>query len=94
MRTQISLPQDLKEKITREARQQDISMSEYLRRAAAVYEKRTKLTKARRAQIAKELRGSIKGMAGWGSMSAQEVLEDIRKDRQLSDERINRFDRY
>ncbi|MFY9484155.1 MAG: CopG family transcriptional regulator [Patescibacteria group bacterium] len=86
VRTQISLPQDLKEKITREARQRNISMAEYLRQAAAAYERKTKLTQTMRRKIANELKGSINPKTGWGSV--EQVKEWLRRERNLSDARL------
>lgn len=86
VRTQISLPQDLKEKITREAHQRNISMAEYLRQAAAAYERKTKLTQVMRRKIARELNGSINPKTGWGSV--EQVQKWLRRERNLSDARL------
>lgn len=86
VRTQISLPKNLKEKITREARQRNISMAEYLRQAAAAYERKTKLTQAMRRKIARELKGSINPKTGWGSV--KQVEQWLRRERNLSDARL------
>lgn len=90
VRTQISLPQDLKTKINRQARIHDISMAEYLRRAALAYEKYAKLKQTLRSKIANELRGSFKRhKTGWGAMSIKQVNSWIRKERKASDARLN-----
>ena len=89
-RTQIYLPNDLRQELERY--RNDESLSEYLRNAARERLKRQKKKKADLKKLADEVIGSIKpGGGGWGGV--KDTYKYIRKMRQEDDEHwLKRWD--
>lgn len=87
VRTQISLPKDVKERINQDARQYNISMAEYLRRAVLTYKEIHLSKQKQRDSIARALAGSFKDLKG-GWSTTRKVVSIIRRERQKADERL------
>lgn len=83
IRTQIYLPEDLRQEIDKQRHQTGESLAEYLRKAA---EQRLKAGKKRKADLKKlaDLLGSVsKEESGWKGINVMEWQREIRKDRKI-----------
>ena len=83
IRTQIYLPEDLRQEIDRQRRQTGESLAQYLRKAA---EQRLKVGKKKKAKLKKlaDLLGSVsKEESGWKGINIMEWQREIRKDRKI-----------
>jgi len=83
-RTQIYLPNDLRQELERY--RNDESLSEYLRNAARERLKRQKKKKADLKKLADDVVGVVKGLRSQKEIEKWE--REIREDRRLSDERM------
>ena len=82
-RTQIYLPEELRQEIDKSRRESGESMAEYLRKAA---EQRLKTGKRRKADLKKlaELLGSVsREDSGWKGIDVLKWQREIRKDRKI-----------
>lgn len=87
LRTQIYLPEDLRHEIDRDRREEGESLAEYLRKAA---QERLAKRKRKKADL-KKLADMIKNMMPTRTKKeAEEWIKEIREDRRLSDERLER----
>lgn len=81
-RTQIYLPEELRQEIDRSRRENGESLAEYLRKAA---EQRVKINKNRKIKLKKladELGKGVK-KSGWEGIDVLKWQREIRKDRRL-----------
>lgn len=85
-RTQIYLPSDLRQEIDRQRRQSGESLADYLREAAKERVEKEKKRKADLKKLAEEVIGSLK----ISEKEANEWIREIREDRRLSDERLEK----
>lgn len=85
-RTQIYLPEDLRKEIDRYRYSQGESMAEYTRKALEDRIKREKKEKTDLKKLADEVIGSLK----ISQDEARKWIKEIKKDRRLSDERLER----
>lgn len=81
-RTQIYLPEDLRQAIDRDRREENESLAEYLRKAAEEYLVRRKKQKVNLKKLADDFIGSSKKT----DKEIQEWLDEVREERRLSDE--------
>lgn len=86
VRTQIYLPKDLRQAIDRDRREDNESLAEYLRRGAEERLARRKKEK----EYLKKLANDFIGSAKISDEEAQRWIEEIREDRRLSDERLDK----
>lgn len=85
-RTQIYLPEDLRREIDRSRRQSGESLADYLREAAKERVEKEKKRKADLKKLAEEVIGSLK----ISEKEANEWIKEIKEDRRLSDERLEK----
>ncbi|MBI2338644.1 hypothetical protein HYU95_05690 [Candidatus Daviesbacteria bacterium] len=85
-RTQIYLPADLRREIDRDRREEKESLAQYLRKAA---EERLARRKRRRADL-KRLANDFIGSSKMSRKEANQWIDEIREDRRLSDERLDK----
>lgn len=85
-RTQICLSDDLRRRIDGDRREPKESLAEYLRKAAEERLARRKKEKADLKELADQVIGSLK----ISQEEAEQWVKEIREDRRLSDERLER----
>lgn len=87
LRTQIILPKDLRDEIDRQRRLNGESLADYIRKAA---KERVEKDKKRKADL-KKLADSIRNIKSTRTIKeVEEWLKEIREDRRLSDERMEK----
>lgn len=86
LRTQIYLPEDLRHEIDKDRREAGESLAAYLRKAA---EERLANRKKKRTDL-KKLADEVIGSLKISQNEAEEWIKEIREDRRLSDERLER----
>lgn len=81
-RTQIYLPEELRQDIDRERHQTGESLAQYLRKAA---EERVKINKKRKVELKKLAEELGKGVkkSGWEGIDVLKWQREIRKDRKI-----------
>jgi len=82
VRTQIYLPEDLRQDIDRQRRQTGESLAEYLRKAAHERVRMDKRRKAELKKLAEELGKGVK-KSGWEGIDILKWQKEIRKDRKI-----------
>ena len=82
LRTQIYLPEDLREKIDEQRAQTGESLSDYLREAAKERVVKTKERKEGLKKLAKEVLKPVK-KSGWDGVDITKWQREIRKDRKI-----------
>ena len=87
LRTQIILPENLREKIDRQRKMNGESLAEYLRIAALERLEREKKKKTDLKKLAEEI-GNLAKTNKRSEKEVEEWLREIRKDRRMSDERL------
>lgn len=85
-RTQIYLPEDLRREIDKNRRESGESLAEYMRKAAKKRIEEDQKKKADLKKLADEVIGSLK----ISQKEAEEWIEEIREDRRLADERLEK----
>lgn len=85
-RTQIYLPYDLRREIDKARALSGESLAEYLRKGAEIKLKQDKKRKADLKKLADEVIGSLK----ISDDEAKQWIKEIREDRRLSDERLEK----
>lgn len=85
-RTQIYLPEDLRREVDRQSKARGESMAEYTRKALEERLKKEKKEKADLNKLADRVIGSLK----ISQKEAEKWVQEIREDRRLSDERLER----
>ena len=87
LRTQIILPENLREKIDRQRKINGESLAEYLRIAALERLEREKKKKTDLKKLAEEI-GNLAKTKKRSEKEVEEWLREIREDRRMSDERL------
>lgn len=82
LRTQIYLPEDLKEEIDSARRFTGESLSDYLRKAALERTKKDKKRKVDLKKLAKEFTNGVK-KSGWEGIDVLKWQREVRKDREI-----------
>jgi negative regulator of replication initiation len=86
LRTQIYLPEELRKEIDNHRAQTGESLSDYLRKAAS---ERAKKHREKTVDL-KKLASDIAGSSKRSSSEAEKWIKEIRDDRRLLDERLER----
>ena len=87
LRTQIILPENLREKIDRQRKMNGESLAEYLRIAALERLEREKKKKTDLKKLAEKI-GNLAKTNKRSEKEVEEWLREIREDRRMSDERL------
>lgn len=85
-RTQIYLPEELRREVDRHSKARGESMAEYTRKALEDRLKKEKKEKTDLKKLADRVIGSLK----ISQEEAEKWVQEIREDRRLSDERLDR----
>lgn len=86
IRTQIYLPEDLRQQIDRDRSKSGESLAQYLRKAAEQRLEKQRTEKADLKKLADEVIGSLK----ISQVEAEEWIKEIREDRKSSDKRLEK----
>jgi len=82
LRTQIYLPEDLREKIDKERARSGESLADYLRKAAEERVEKSQNRKEDLKKLAKEIFKPVK-KSGWENVDAVKWQREIRRDRKI-----------
>lgn len=86
LRTQIYLPEDLRKEIDKHRARTGESLAEYVRKAVDEKTRRERKKKVELKKLAAEVIGSLK----ISQVEAEKWIREIREDRRLSDERLEK----